>query len=195
MRSIPWTHLDPAHYRPIPWKNGRGALLVIASEGGEGWGPNGVAWHFGRTPIIEEGPFSDYTGYERLQTVVEGRGLVLRSSRGDIDLREPFHVQRYDGGLPVVTRLEHGPVEVVNLIANRARFRIDLRVASSGDRVPLAPGTHIVHAAAGAARIADAAALPHNHALRCDLSDSAAFEVVAGRVLVGTISAITQPAA
>lgn len=187
LEPVSWTHLDPASYRKIPWKNGRGALYVIASEGGEGWGPDGTTWHYGRTAIVEAGPFSDYTGYERLQTVVEGRGLVLQSAGGDIDLREPFRIQRYDGGMPVTTKLESGPVEVVNLIARRALFRIDLRVASSGETCPLAPGTHIVHAAAGAARIDGAPPLPYNHALRCNLSSPARLHVVAGRVLVGSV--------
>jgi environmental stress-induced protein Ves len=59
--------LVPEGHRRVPWKNGRGELVVIDSGGGEGWQEMGAAWHFGRTAIIEEGPFSDYTGYERLQ--------------------------------------------------------------------------------------------------------------------------------
>src|SRR6185295_9165269 len=61
--------LTPENHRRIPWKNGRGELVAIDSEGGESWQSTGVAWHFGRTAITEEGPFSDYAGYERLQVV------------------------------------------------------------------------------------------------------------------------------
>ena len=61
----------------------------------------GVAWHFGRTAIIEAGPFSDYTGYERLQVVTKGAGLVLVAAGDEIDLRRPMHPRRYDGGTPI----------------------------------------------------------------------------------------------
>jgi environmental stress-induced protein Ves len=128
--------LAPEDYRRIPWKNGRGELVVVDSEGGESWQNRGVAWHFGRTAIVEEGPFSDYTGYERLQVVIKGAGLVLMARDHEIDLRRPMHPQRYDGGTPIRTRLEKGSVEVVNLIADRARFDIDLRVGKAREEVP-----------------------------------------------------------
>ena len=85
--------LAPEGHRRIPWKNGRGELVVIDSEGGKSWQDMGVAWHFGRTAIIEEGPFSDYTGYERLQVVTKGVGLVLVAPDHEIDLRLPMHPQ------------------------------------------------------------------------------------------------------
>ena len=82
--------LAPEGYRRIPWKNGRGELVVMDGEGGDSWQNLGVGWHFGRTAIIEEGPFSDYTGYERLQVVTKGAGLVLIAPEEEIDLRLPM---------------------------------------------------------------------------------------------------------
>ena len=85
--------LAPEGHRRMPWKNGRGELVVIDCEGGKSWQDMGVAWHFGRTAIIEEGPFSDYAGYERLQVVTKGAGLVLIAPDHEIDLRLPMHPQ------------------------------------------------------------------------------------------------------
>ena len=64
-----------------------------------------------------------------------------------------MHPQRYDGGTPIRTRLEKGPVEVVNLIANRARFDIDLRVGKAGAEVFCRPGRHVVYAPIGTAHV------------------------------------------
>ena len=182
--------LGPDSYRRIPWKNGRGALVVIDGEGAGGWERGGVAWHFGRTAIVEEGPFSDYTGYERLQVVIKGAGLVLVAADGEIDLRRPMRPQRYDGGRSVRTRLERGPVEVVNLIADRARFAIDLAVPAPGGTCWLRPGRHVVYAPAGSARVriaGQAHALDEDHALRIQAEAPAALEVETGAVLVGSI--------
>lgn len=182
--------LIPEVYRRIPWKNGRGELVVIDSEGGESWQNMGVAWHFGRTAIIEEGPFSDYTGYERLQAVTKGAGLVLIARDREIDLRLPMHPQRYDGGTPIRTRLEKGPVEVVNLIADRARFDIDLRVSDAGTEVFCRPGRHVVYAPVATAHVkidGRAYILPEDNALRLRIDAGTDIIVQAGQVIVGSI--------
>jgi environmental stress-induced protein Ves len=65
------TPLDPAGYRRTPWKNGGGVTVDIAEHED--------AWRFGRTPITTSGPFSDYSGFDRAQVLVAGRGLVLQT--------------------------------------------------------------------------------------------------------------------
>jgi len=187
---LPVELLTTGDYRRIPWKNGRGELVVIDREGGDSWENMGVAWHFGRTAIVEEGPFSDYTGYERLQIVIGGAGLVLKGPDHDIDLRVPMRVQRYDGATPIRTVLEQGPVEVVNLIANRARFAIDLRVGEAGVEMLCRPGHHVVYAPTGVSRVridGRAFTLSKDHALRLRTSAETAVVVQEGQILLGSI--------
>jgi environmental stress-induced protein Ves len=182
--------LAPEGYRRIPWKNGGGELVVIDREGGESWENMGVAWHFGRTAIIEDGPFSDYSGYERLQVVTKGAGLVLIAPDHEIDLRRPMHPQRYDGGTPIRTKLENGPVEVVNLIANRARFDIDLRVGKASAELLCKSGRHVVYAPVGEAQIAIAGrgyTLTQDHALRLHTDSGTNIMVQDGQVIIGSI--------
>jgi uncharacterized protein len=182
--------LTPDGHRRIPWKNGRGELVLIDGDGGESWQDMGVAWHFGRTTISENGPFSDYTGYERLQVVTKGAGLVLIAPGHEIDLRLPMHPRRYDGGTPIRTLLENGPVEVVNLIADRARFDIDLRVGQAGAEVLCKPGRHVVYAPAGGAQIAVAGrayTITEDHALRVRADSMTHVTVRDGQVIIGSI--------
>jgi uncharacterized protein len=133
----------------IPWKNGGGFSVVIAGErrpdATEGdWA--GVIWQLSRTDILTPAPFSDLSGFERLQTVVTGEGLVLDSPSGAIDLSRPLTVARYDGGLPIVSRLTRGAVGVINLIARKGQARIDMLPLRAGDATALGSGTHVVHA-------------------------------------------------
>jgi uncharacterized protein len=182
--------LTPAGYRRIPWRNGRGELILIDGEGQESWQNMGVAWHFGRTAILEEGPFSDYAGYERLQVVTKGEGLVLIAPDHEIDLRIPMHPRRYDGGTPIRTRLENGPVEVVNLIANRAHFDIDLRVGEVGAEMVYKPGRHVLYAPLVAARIdidGHGYTLMEDHALRIRADSGTNAVVRDGQILMGSI--------
>ena len=74
--------LDPKAYRRTPWKNGGGVTIDIADDYASGvtsgsW--SGMLWRFGRTRIETPGPFSDLSGFDRILTVIGGRGLTLTS--------------------------------------------------------------------------------------------------------------------
>ena len=62
------------------------------------------------------GAFSDLSGFDREQVLVCGQGLVLETPSGEIDVRQPFKPVRFAGETGIVSRLEAGPVEVVNLL-------------------------------------------------------------------------------
>jgi len=175
------TLLDPAGYRRTPWKNGGGVTVDIAEHGD--------AWRFGRTPITAPGPFSDYTGFDRAQVLVAGRGLVLQTPDGEIDVRMPLKPVTFAGETPIVSRLEAGPIEVVNLIGNRASVRIDLQVLQAGAAMGRSAGTHIVYAAQGPAALAIegvAHRLAANHALRLEVASPTMIACTGGVVLLGS---------
>jgi environmental stress-induced protein Ves len=131
------TPLDPERYVRTPWKNGGGVTVDIAFDGD--------VWRFSRTPITQAGPFSDYTGFDRLQVLISGRGLVLQTPSGEIDVRRPFRPVRFAGETPIVSRLEAGPVEVVNLLGDRSRVRIDLAVLEDGRTRHFGQGVHVAY--------------------------------------------------
>lgn len=187
------TLLDPAEYSRAPWKNGGGVSIDIAARyrdfAAMGSG-EGLVWRLGRTSISAAAPFSDYAGHDRQQVVVTGRGLVLETPDGELSLREPFRPIGYDGGLSIVSRLEDGPVEVVNLIADRSMARIALGVLQEGSALFLQPGTHIVYAAAGPLALeVEGAATPlaHDQGLRIEAARPLKLRGEAGRGLIASI--------
>ena len=176
------TLLTPSQYRRMPWKNGGGTATDVATDSATG----GEVWRFGRTAIPVPGPFSDYTGYDRVQVVIGGRGLVLDGPDGEIDLRTPFSVVRYRGELPLVSRLEAGPVEVVNLIGLRAKVSVDMQVLDAGQSLQLGKGLHFAYAPITAAKV-DAHDLPADHCLRIEAAHPTMIVCGRGRVLVASI--------
>ncbi len=188
------TPLDPARFRQTPWKNGGGVTIDIADAYRPGVAPGswqGMIWRLGRTAIVTPGPFSDLSGFERLQLVIVGRGLVLETPDGEIDLRQPFVPVRYDGGTPITSRLENGPVEVVNLIADQTLCAIDLRPLGGGDTARLEPGTHVLYGpgAAAAGRIGDRDwALAAGRALLIDATAAVDLTVARGAPLLASIT-------
>ncbi len=176
------TPLDPSHYRRTPWKNGGGVTVDIAEQDG--------VWRFGRTPITTAGPFSDYAGFDRLQVLVAGRGLVLDTPDGEIDVRTPLKPVRFAGETPIVSRLEAGPVEVVNLIGARATVRIALEVLQAGRTLGVEAGTHLAYAAQGAAALdidGKTWRLAADHALRIDAAAPTMIAGNSGVLLLGSI--------
>ena len=171
------TLLEPTHYRRTPWKNGGGTTIDIAEHGD--------IWRFGRTPITAPGPFSDYTGFDRLQVLVAGLGLVLETPSGEIDVRLPFKPVRFAGETPIASRLEAGPVEVVNLIGKRSDVTINLVALTAGQVAQFAAGTHLAYAAAGPVKV-DGRDLPADHCLRID-GGPAMLACAAGILIVGSV--------
>lgn len=187
------TPLSPETFRSKPWKNGGGVTVDIADASRPGADPagwEGMVWRLGRTAIVQPGPFSDLTGYDRLQAVIVGTGLVLEGASGEIDLRRPFVPVRYDGGLPLVSRLENGPVEVVNLIVDRALCSADMVVPVVSEGIALKPAIHILYAPGEAVTArcgTQAITVPGGHALRIDAEADIALTVEAGQALLATI--------
>jgi environmental stress-induced protein Ves len=188
--------LDPALYRRSPWKNGGGVTIDIADDYRPGatqgaW--DGVIWRLGRTGIVAAGPFSDLTGYDRIQAVVAGRGLVLETPDGSIDVRTPFRPVRFRGETKIVSRLEAGPVEVVNLIGDRAAVRLDMAFLSAGEARVLEAGTHVAYAPTGAVGLTGAGGrheLAAQHALRIDTAEPMSLRCDAGLALIASIAPV-----
>jgi len=140
------------------------------------------------------GPFSDYSGFDRLQVVVTGSGLVLQTPTGEIDVRRPFRPVRFTGETPIVSRLEAGPVEVVNLLGDRSRVRLDLTVLEAGRTQHLGPGIHIAYCPGGQAilRLIDKTHdLQADGGLRIEDIDGAAT-CSAGLIVLGSVSCVSQ---
>jgi len=155
----------------------------------------GDEWRFGRTPITTPGPFSDYTGFDRMQVLVAGRGLVLETPDGEIDVRRPFKPVRFTGETRIVSRLEAGPVEVVNLMGDRSQVQIDLAVLEPGETQHLGPGLHIAYCPAGLARLrlqGEEHALPADGGLRIEGADGWPATCTAGVILMGSVTCVSR---
>jgi environmental stress-induced protein Ves len=156
---------------------------------------DGDVWRFGRTPITTAGPFSDYTGFDRMQVLVAGSGLVLETPDGEIDVRRPFKPVRFAGETRITSRLETGLVEVINLMGDRSRVHIDLAVLNAGETRRLGPGVHIAYCPAGQAAVRLRGAeyiLQADGGLRIEDEDEVAATCSAGPVVMGSVTCVSR---
>jgi environmental stress-induced protein Ves len=169
-------------YPEKPWKRGGGSMFDIAEAGD--------VWRFSRTPITESGPFSDYTGHDRCQVLIKGRGLVLETPDGEIDVRTPFKPVRFAGETKITSRLEAGPVMVINLIGKRSAVRVVLGVFEANQRCNLPPGIHFAYCPVESAVVSCEGAdyaLADDHALRLDLAKGAKVGFASGRIVIASV--------
>jgi environmental stress-induced protein Ves len=190
------TLLKSEDYTRSPWKNGGGIFTDIADAHRAGsavkdW--DSLLWRFAATPIVAPGPFSHMPGIDRLQMVVGGRGLVLKAPGQDFDEREPFTTVRFTGEHAIVTELEAGPVEVVNLMARRGAVEIELLALREPGEQRLSAGSHLVYAARGDCSIRlDGAdfAISHENTLKVELTGASTLALVSGLAVLGSIQIV-----
>ena len=190
------TLLTSEHYTRSPWKNGGGIFTDIADAhradaAVKDW--DSLLWRFATTPIVAPGAFSFMPGIDRLQMVVGGRGLVLKAPGQDFDEREPFTTVRFTGELEIVTVLEAGPVEVVNLMARRGAAEIELlALRERGDR-SLSAGTHLVYAVSGDCSIrlnGEDFAISGGNTLKVQLTEASSLALISGIAVLGSIRVV-----
>ncbi|MCP1759293.1 HutD/Ves family protein [Bradyrhizobium japonicum] len=190
------TLLKSEDYTRSPWKNGGGIFTDIADAHradaqAQDW--DSLLWRFASTPIVAPGPFSYMPGIDRLQMVVGGRGLVLKSPSQDFDEREPFTTVRFTGEMEIVTELEAGPVEVVNLMARRGAAEIELLALREPGERPLSAGTHLVYAVSGDCSIrlnSEDIVIPAGSTLKVELTVASTLALVSGLAVLASIQLV-----
>ncbi|MCW2242158.1 HutD/Ves family protein [Azospirillum canadense] len=189
---MPITLLDPADYRRMPWKNGGGttteiALAPLPGDAGR------FLWRVSIADVAQPGPFSAFSGYERLIAVVEGAGMRLTVDGVPATVQHRASAFRFSGDAVVDCALLDGPIRDFNLIVDRAHAegRLDLVPAGGSVAVP-AEGVALVHALDGGVtlRTADSEVLvPAGWTARLDATAATVVPELGAYAVVAAVAA------
>ena len=143
------THLRPGDYVRQSWKNGGGTTTELARDGaGERW-----RWRLSIADVERSGPFSDFTGYRRIITLLEGRGMALTfDALPAVVVDRPYEPFAFDGGVRTDCRLLGGSIRDMNLIVDDARLTASVDIRLPDEAAPLAFTAHacaLLHAICG----------------------------------------------
>lgn len=109
----------------MPWKNSRGATTEIIAS------PPGMQtfdWRVSIATVNEDGPFSQFSGYDRNIMVLSGNGMSLEINgdrQVDLPTSQPF---AFSGDATTTARLIDGPVIDFNLMVRRGYGAGSLRI-------------------------------------------------------------------
>jgi environmental stress-induced protein Ves len=114
----PFTLISRSDYRVMPWRNGQGTTTEIAVAPGDA---GRFRWRLSIADVAVSGPFSDFSGYERVIAVVSGAGMRLAvAGRAPVVLTEGSEPYPFSGDAATECVLLDGPIRDFNLMTDRA---------------------------------------------------------------------------
>lgn len=122
------TRLPGAGHRAMPWANGGGTTIEVAIHpAGATIAARDFDWRVSLAHVGQDGPFSALPDYDRILTLVAGRGLVLEAGpHGRFTLDRPYAQARFAGDWPIEARLIDGAIDDLNVMVRRGRFQAEV---------------------------------------------------------------------
>jgi uncharacterized protein len=135
----------------MPWKNGRGETAEIAIwPRGADFASGAFEWRVSRAAIVEDGPFSNFSGHDRTLVLLTGEGIEIEhgAAAGPRRLRS-FEPHVFRGDWPTTARLVAGAVTDFNVLHARARITAHVDVVTAPVAIPLNTDHLLIHCVSG----------------------------------------------
>lgn len=115
-------------FRQVPWKNGGGVTVELLADRNANNGA--LKWRLSKADIDTDGPFSDFTGYDRTLILLRGNGVTLQHSNQQFDrLASQFAMAVFPGEAGTRATLHDGPVQDFNVITRRGVCTAEVCIA------------------------------------------------------------------
>lgn len=124
--------LRAADYPRMPWKNGAGTTLEILRDAAAADGLEGFSWRLSIADVGQSGGFSFFSGYQRIITVLEGKGMQLTIDGQPSRPLLALDALAFSGDSQVDCQLLGGPIRDFNLIYSPDRCSARLQWLAAG---------------------------------------------------------------
>lgn len=118
-------HLRASDYPRMPWRNGGGVTTEVACN--PGGGLQGFEWRLSIAQVGQDGPFSIFSGMQRIIAVLEGAGIEMTVDGVRQTPLRPRQPYAFSGDSQVQCRLLDGPIHDFNLIYSPSHYRARLQ--------------------------------------------------------------------
>jgi environmental stress-induced protein Ves len=129
--------ITPDQFKNIPWKNGQGMTTELAiSDGGT---VNDFDWRLSIASVVEDGLFSDFSGFLRHLILIEGKGIELNHNNSQLDrLNDLLDYAKFYGGCITTGRLVDGPIKDLNVMTRNHMFTTSIKTMINQQSTELA---------------------------------------------------------
>ncbi|EPG37462.1 HutD/Ves family protein [Acinetobacter colistiniresistens] len=107
--------LSVSDYQQMLWKNGAGYTRELARSDGDGL--DAFDWRISMADVKTSGDFSKFNGMQRILTVLEGAGIILKID-DDSEHLKTLQSAQFSGDSTTSCELSDGPIRDFNLIYN-----------------------------------------------------------------------------
>ena len=115
----PFKIYSPQSFQTLPWRNGLGSTVELLAET-----PNkneAFSWRLSIASVANDGPFSDFSGYDRTLLLLEGAGITLNKPNGSFKvLNSSFDYANFKGEDLIDATLHNGPIKDFNIMTLRS---------------------------------------------------------------------------
>lgn len=116
------------NFKVIPWKNGKGETTELAIN--DGGTLENFDWRISIAKVVEDGVFSDFTGYLRNLVLIDGENIDLihqspkENAIQKVDkLNSLLDVATFDGACKTTGKLNSGSITDFNLITRMDKYK------------------------------------------------------------------------
>ena len=131
--------IPPSQFKTVPWKNGKGETIELAIN--EGGTLDKFDWRVSIASVVEDGVFSDFSGYHRNLVLISGNGICLSHINSsneklpDNKLDSLLKVASFDGGNQTTGQLSDGSITDFNIITNNKKYQAKVKTFTSNSKV------------------------------------------------------------
>ena len=115
----PFKIYSPQSFQTLPWRNGLGSTVELLAET-----PNKnevFSWRLSIASVANDGPFSDFSGYDRTLLLLEGSGITLNKPNGIFKvLNSSLDYANFKGEDLIDATLHDGPIKDFNIMTLRS---------------------------------------------------------------------------
>jgi uncharacterized protein len=129
--------IKPNQFKTVPWKNDKGETVEMAIN------PGGTLesfdWRLSMASVIEDGVFSNFSGYTRNLILIAGDSINLQHNDCKINrLTQLLDVATFDGGDKTVGNLPAGEITDFNIIARTSSYKTQVSCQRKANIIQLA---------------------------------------------------------
>jgi hypothetical protein len=123
-----FTVISPEQFKQILWKNGKGTTTELAIN--EGGTVDDFEWRLSIASVVENGDFSDFSGYWRNLVLISGNGIYLKHQQNkqlqQHKLTQQLQIASFDGGCKTTGELINGNICDFNIMTRLGAFSAEI---------------------------------------------------------------------
>ena len=136
MSTPVFTVIPKTQFKTIPWKNGKGNTIELAIN--DGGNLESFEWRLSMASVVEDGVFSDFSGYLRNLILIKGDGIeLIHDDKISDKLTTLLSMATFDGSSETVGKLTHHAITDFNIITNQKSYDVEVNTYLLSNKISL----------------------------------------------------------